>query len=420
MDREIRINSKNIFIFFSLYLSLFLGFYYGENLNYGSKNDWFGADLSPIKDFSEEFVSTLLNYDSYNHRHSPVYLIFLSLLHKAGITFDLIRFIHLNLSMTLIYVFFKCLKLKFKEVDQNILFLISISILLSPTFRSLSIWPDTRLIGLIIFTFSIYEFLKFQETKSKIFFYKSIFFIIMSSYVSPNFSVFIIFYFINYFKKISFIDLIYGLLICIFLSLPAFYYLFILDVNFLLAQTPGVNEFSNKSFSLNISNKLMIISTIIFFHLFPFILNRNFFNGIIKFFINNLIFILPFFFINIIFFNYSISFTGGGFFFQLSNYLINNNLIFYFFCCFSFGILGYFIISSYNNLVIFLLLIFSNIQNTIYHKYFDPLILILFFTVLNHFTIKDFLNKKNNLIYLYLFYFAYIIMRIVKNIFFLH
>ena len=34
-------------------------------------------------------------------------------------------------------------------------------IFLSPTFRSLAIWPDSRLFGLILFAMSIYYFLKF-------------------------------------------------------------------------------------------------------------------------------------------------------------------------------------------------------------------------------------------------------------------
>ena len=68
----------NIFVFFILYISLILGFVFNENLNYGSYIDWVGAYVNPIKDFSENFSYTILNYDQYGNRHSPAYLIILS------------------------------------------------------------------------------------------------------------------------------------------------------------------------------------------------------------------------------------------------------------------------------------------------------------------------------------------------------
>ena len=107
------------------------------------------GNFPAIRDFSENFYKTFLNYDDYNHRHSPVYLIFLSFFSRVGIDFDVIRFLHLNISIILIFLFYKCLSIKFKSADKNILFLLSLSIFLSPTFRSLSIWPDSRIVGLI-------------------------------------------------------------------------------------------------------------------------------------------------------------------------------------------------------------------------------------------------------------------------------
>ena len=213
---------------------IIIGFIFDENLNGGARPDWLYTNLPAIKDFSESFFDTFLNYDKYNHRHSPVYLIFLSFISKIGVGFDTIRFLHLNISLLLIYFFYKGLTLKFKNFDKNVLFLLSISIFLSPTFRSLSIWPDSRIIGLIFFTLSIYEFLKFDEKKNIQYFYKTLIYLIIASYVSPNFSVFIIFYYFNYLKKVEIKHIILSFLICMISSLPALYYLFILDINFLL------------------------------------------------------------------------------------------------------------------------------------------------------------------------------------------
>ena len=96
----------NFIIFFFLYLSLLFGFFFDENLNFGAMPDWKYTDLPVINDLSLNIKKTLLNYESYGHRHSPVYLIFLSLFKKIGISIDGIRLLHLNLSLLLIYFFY--------------------------------------------------------------------------------------------------------------------------------------------------------------------------------------------------------------------------------------------------------------------------------------------------------------------------
>ncbi len=411
---------KNIVFFFILYISLILGFYFGENLNIGSKLDWQITNFPVISDFSENFYITFLNYDSYNHRHSPLYLIFLSFFSKIGINFDFIRFIHLNICLVLIYIFFKCLDLKFKNIDKNILFLISISILLSPTFRSLAIWPDTRIIGLIFFTFSVYEFLKFDEKNDVKNFYKTIILLIAASYISPNFSVFIIFYLLYFFKKVDTKHILIISALGLISSIPALYYLFVLDINFLLATTPGDNNNEHVGLDFNFSNKILIISTIIFFHLIPFLFNKEFLKELILTTKKYIIYIVIFFIINVLLFDYVISFTGGGFFFQFSNLVLGNNFIFYFFSLISLTILLNFFKYKFYNFLLYSLLILSNIQNTIYHKYYDPLVMILFFLMTFHFLPEKFLSNKKNLILLYLFYFSYILLRILKKLLYLY
>ena len=408
--------NKNIFFtFLVLYLSLIFGFFFDENLNYGAKGDWIYTDLPPIIDLSNNFKETLLNYESYGHRHSPVYLIFLSLFKKIGVPIDVIRFLHLNLSILLIYIFFKCLSLKFKEIDKAILLILSFSIFLSPTFRSLAIWPSSRIVGLIFFILSIYEFIKYQQNKSNINLWKNIVYLIISSYISPNFSLFIVYFLYHYFKshKLSYLTLI--CFFCLILSLPALYYLFYLDINFLTAATPGLDENNPIGLNFNYSNKILIISSIILFHYIPFLINKNLFIKIFNSFKENIIVILAFLSLNIIFFDYSTQYTGGGIFFQISNYLAKNNLIFYFFGFLSIGLIWYFSKKNFNNLLIFVILIASNIQNTIYHKYYDPLLMILLFTLINTDLSKAFFEKKINVIYPYFFYLIFIFMRIIKN-----
>ena len=113
---------NNVFLLFFFYLTLIIGFIYGENLNYGSYSDWVGANREPIKDFSSNFTYTFLNYDSYGHRHSPIYLIFLSLFLDLGLDIDQVRFFHLHLCILLILIFYQCLRLRFTNINNNYLF----------------------------------------------------------------------------------------------------------------------------------------------------------------------------------------------------------------------------------------------------------------------------------------------------------
>ena len=406
-----------ILIFVLLYISLITGFFFDENLNLGAKPDWLATDLPVINDLSIDLQNTLLNYEIYNHRHSPVYLIFLSFLKKAGISFEYIRLIHLNISILLIYFFFKCLSLKFSDVDKTILLILSFSIFLSPTFRSLAIWPSSRLIGLLLFTISILEFLKYLKFKKKIYIWKNIFFLILSSYVSPNFSLFIFYFSYHYLKENDLKDFIPLYIFCLISSFPVFYYLIILDVNFLMVNTPGSISGENISLSFNFSNKILLISSIILFHFIPFLINRDFFKDIIKISNTDLLIVSLFFIFLLYFFDYQIYYTGGGIFFQISNFFLKNNILFYIISFISLILIFSFSKNIFNNVLIFSLLVISNIQNTIYHKYYDPLLLILFFTLISTPYNLKFFDRKKNLLFVYVFYIIYIFSRIIKNSF---
>ena len=310
---------NNNFFFLLLYTSLIIGFSFGENLNYGSQPDWEGAYIPPIKDFAENFLDTLLNYEIYGQRHSPFYLVFLSFFYKLGLSLDLIRIIHLHLCISLIFIFYKCLKLQFNFTDKKILQFLSLIIFLSPTYRSLSIWPDSRLPGLIFFVLSVYYFLKFlKKPENKNAWLCSIS-LVLASYISPNYSIFSIYFYFIFFRHLNFKNFFLLMIFNLFAAFPMFYYLFILDINFLIAgKTPGpLGEIS--SFNFNFSNKILLISSIIFFHLIPVFFYTVNYKKFLLFIKNKIINIFVLFFVLIYFFNYQTEFTGGGFF---TSYLI--------------------------------------------------------------------------------------------------
>ena len=405
---------NNILLLLFLYLTLIIGFIYGENLNHGAYGDWIGGNREPIKDFSNNFTYTFLNFDSYGHRHSPVYLIFLSLFLDLGLDLNQIRLVHLHLCISLIIVFYQCLRLLFSNINNNYLFLLSLIIFLSPTFRSLAIWPDSRLPGLIFFVLTIYFFLKFRKTDNLKYTWYTCISLVVSSYISPNFSVFFVYFFFFFLKKVKFRELSFLLIFNFLASLPILYYIFILDVNFLAAgKTPSLNN-ESINFSFNLSDKLMIISSIIFFHLSPILIMDNFFNQFKNFLDKRFIIIVPLVVCLIYFFNYQLSYTGGGVFFILSNLLFDNNYFFYIGSFFFISFVLYIASLSLNNFFLLTLLIVSNIQNTIYHKYYEPLIFIMFFTLIKYPGVENFLKKKNNIFYLYLLSVIYILMRVFK------
>ena len=397
-----------------LYLSLIIGYFYNENLNFGAYQDWLNANINPLIDFSNNFIDTFLNYEKYGHRHSPVYLIFLSLILKTGIDIEYLRLLHLHFCLILVLLFYKCLRIKFSNIDSKLLLLLSLTIFLSPTFRSLSIWPESRIPGLIFFTLSIFYFLKFEKNSEIKFVWFSTLSLIVSAYISPNFSVFIVYFFYFFLKKIKISDLKYLIFFAFLSSLPMFYYLFILDVNFL---TAGGTQYTEERglYHFNLSNKILIISSIFLFHFIPFIGNLLNIKDSKNFTKNQFFIFFIFFVILIFFFDYSSEFTGGGVFFQLSNFLFSNNYLFYLISFFS--IFLFFIISKkeYSNFLLITLIILSNVQNSIYHKYYEPMFMILIFTLFKNFEFNKFFSKKSNFYILYLFCFCFIFLRVIKN-----
>ena len=111
------------------------------------------------------------------------------------------------------------------------------------------------------------------------------------------------------------------------------------------------------------------------------------------------------------FFNYNlVESTGGGIFYHLSWKLLDSNLIVYVIFIISSFVIFDIVKKNKFNLLIIVLLIISNVQLTVYHKYYDPLILILFFTLSNlKINIEIFKNFKIKIIiFLYFLFFLII------------
>ena len=180
--------------------------------------------------FSKDLIEgiRIYGYEEYIVRNSPI-LYILSQLNKL-VSLETIRLINSISPLLLVIIFYRCLKIKFKTTNNEILKILSCIIFLSPTVRSHAIWPPNFIMwGLIFFTISVYYFLKFKNIKIREnkYFYISIIFLVISSYIHISFSVFIIYYFIYFLKNNRFnFSFIKFTLFVFIISIPAIWFVF--------------------------------------------------------------------------------------------------------------------------------------------------------------------------------------------------
>ena len=409
-------NFTNI-ILFSLYFSLLFGIYLNEDLLGGALIDY-GGHYHITEKFRDSFLYTLNNYNELGHRHSPVYYILRSIL--PGI--DLIErlfFLHLYLIAPLFL--YKCLKLKYKNKDKKNLKLLSSCILLLPTFRSYSIWPDPHLFGFLFFIISIYYFIKFKNN-CVIFRFAVLntFFLSLSAYASPNFGIFVIYFLYHYLISFKFSkEFLFILLLNFLLSIPFFYYLFYLDINFLFNDNGW--DIGNNFYSIkNISNKIIIISSIFLFYLIPLIEIKKIVNpDIFKIKVKSLIIVIFIFILSSYYFDFNEIFkltnSGGGIFYNLSNYLLNNDYLLFFVCFLSCFLFSDIFNKNFSNILIFICILLSNPQLTIWHANHSPTIFVLLLLLFNISFLKNQFNLKD-IFQIYLYFLLYIFMNLIKII----
>ncbi len=407
-------NSKKISIYFLFIFSLFVGFYFEENSSGGAKMD-FEVLLPYIKIFENDFFNAIQQYAKNPSVLilSPIHYILVANLNNFFGSFFITKIFYILVSSSLPLIFYNILKKKI-NINKDILFLFSCLIFISPYFRSSSIWITGDNLSLIFFALSVLFYLNTNENPSKkTNFFLCVTFLILCSYIRYYYALFILFYIIEFNKRLDFKWILAIFFYCFLISIPAlFYFHYIITNNDFLIT---VSSYSNNKF--NYFSNFFIIICILFFYLIPFL----FFNykKIVKYYFKNykillILYLLLFLYIGLDLvlkiFTSEFSIYGGGVFLKLFDLLnFNLKLSIYFLSFFAIVAIDFFIKDFRKiNYILLLITILSFPIYSIFQKYFDPLFYFLFFGLFSFKKLDEIINldfKKLTFIYIYFSFF---------------
>jgi hypothetical protein len=411
MNFKINFNKKEYFIYLFLYISLIIGFYLNENTIGGAEYDS-GIIFNAIKSFSVDLNVTYKNYYEFKISHFPFYYIFLSQILKLSESIIFTKIVVLHFGLFLPYIFYKIIKFRYDYKNKYLIYLPGI-IFLSPSYRSSSIWGLNDNIALIFFGLSVLFYLKFAEEKLRkkkiIYILLNALMLAMAAYTRQYYAIFSIYFFYKLLEKFDLKIIQYYIFTNLILASYAIKLMFFND-NF---------NYASNFITNNLSNNITLSVTMFIIYLLPVICNKDFFMQNINYYQRNKnIFLISFFLIIILcfFFNYKVPY-GGGIIYKII-YNFNSYLYLLIFALCSL-ILNYFLSENYrNNFILIFCLFLAVPTEATYQKYFDPLCIILIFSLFDSIFIKKFINNlkfiiKYLYIYFFLIYFGYFIYKYI-------
>ena len=308
-------------------------------------------------------------------------------------------------SFTLIFIYYYCLSIVFKNSKKYLLFILLSILLLSPYFRTSSFWGLQENLAYIFFLacFALYK----SNPKKKL---TILLLSFLSFYSDQKFILIPLIFFFKYLDKNQIFSRknINLAIYCNILFLPALVIFYIWGGITKSETTSGINEFSfrpqNLLFSLNI----------ISLYLMPFIFlklkNYNFFKFInLKNLIYIFLFIILYLFIRYFYLDTNLPISGGWSFKIFKNlYAFNNifaEIFFLLVCLLSFVIIfAYFDIfknSFLNKMILFFLIFYPLTMEIVFQEYFDPLMLFIAIFFIHKEDVIRFNFQKTFFIYIY-------------------
>jgi hypothetical protein len=404
------LNRKPV-IYFLFYITFILSFIFGENSSGGSLND-----SSMMQVYLNQIEANLQNgimfFIETKMVHSPIFYIIKSILENFlnKLTSDLI---FLTLGFLIPIIFYSILKKQFRGLDKNLLFAISLVLYFSPYIRSSAVWATNDNIAVLFFVLSLSKFLTYtkkQDNNLKDIFL-SFFYLVIAAYIRQYYIIIAVAYAVLLFRKIEIKIFFYIILFNSLLLIPMILYTY----NYLLSSSNYVLKGFAKP---DLIFSPLVFFTMYLFYMFPFFFQSENYKKIkeffkdekIFFFITTIIFIFIFFYYELPQNKY-----GGGIIYKISQ-LIDSNL-FFIFLSYIGGILILLTINfNFKNLLVLFVFCFMFPFATVYQKYFDPLMIIIFFGMIKSNLIYNNINLKKiniNLIFCY-----FIIFLIGANIYY--
>ena len=401
------ISKTIIYILFTL--SLFVGLIFQENSAGGAIHDI--NHLKPyIEKFQDGFKSGMLYYLNNINIHSPFFFIFISFFNNLFSDTFHTEILYIIISSFLPILFYQILKIKF-DYDKNLLFWVSCLIFISPYFRSSAIWLLGDNLALIFFSISLIYYLKFTNDKKNLYLFLCITSIIICCYVRYYYALFYFFYLFSTYKDIKFKFLFLILTYSFVISLPAFFYIYLIINNYNFLDT--VFTYSK----LNYFGNIFIILSLILFYIFPFIfydlkIIKKYYQGNIKEIIFLSLPLIIVYFFDLIFNNNLINFSplGGGVFIKLLNLIeLDLKISLLIISIVSILILNFYLRKNFiRNYALLLLFILSFPMYTLFQKYFDPLIYIFLLGLITYSEKKCLLNiNRSKVLSLYLYFLSF-------------
>ena len=402
---------KKLLVYFLIYLTFIASFVLGEDSSGGSHIDFIAMQMY-LDQLSVNFKLGIALFFEEGQGHSPVFYIIKAILENFfnKTNTDLI---FLSLSFLIPLVFYSILKKKFKGLNKDLLFGISIILYLSPYIRSSAVWATNDNLAILFFFLSISKFFTFKkniENSKNIFL--CFFYIIIATYIRQYFIMIILVYFFLLYKDISIRFFIHLILFISILLIPGFLYTY----NFFLINFDyAAKGFANPDFIFN----LLIFFNMYLFYVLPFFFRLENYKVIKNFYYKRKFLFLT---ISIIFIytllNYDLPKNqfGGGIHYKIYQLLDSKS---------------FFISSAFAGLLLVLSTINLNLRNLsilvifflmfpfaiIYQKYYDPILIVFFFALLQSDLMYNIIKfNKINLIFVYSYFLLFLI---ASNIYYL-
>jgi hypothetical protein len=410
-----------------IFTSYLIGFFLRENIAGGAEKDFLYWTYPAILAFKENFYQSLLNYRKIGEGSLPLFHMINAYLNPFSHSPIFFQASITVISLLNVLFFSQILNKKYKirKIDS---FFYSSLFLILPFFRSSSYWGLTENIGclfliLAIKYYNIYELNRLKQSKKILTVFYLCLFSSLALYIRPYLIFFPVFIMLkSILLKDSFLFKFSSIYYFI-LSLPGFYLIYLWDGSFNIGpnQVDLLANYHNPKFILK---NIIIFASIILFYLIPFeiskMINKLEFpkkQNIIIFFFSFIILLVLNHFNKL---NYLIANDiGGGVFLKINNLLSNNLFLFILISSIGVSFIYDYIKVSKQNLILFFCLLIYCFPKFIFQEYFEPLVIILLFTILTlkRKDLKIFKQNKTMIIFLiyflcyYLgsFYYRYII-----------